>query len=47
MKFELDENKNALNKEKHGIGFEVAVRVFAASHRVERYDASHSDEEDR
>lgn len=28
MKFSWDENKNAINKEKHGISFEVAKLVF-------------------
>ncbi len=28
MTFEWDENKNKANKKKHGISFEVAVRVF-------------------
>lgn len=47
MKFEWDERKNALNKAKHGIGFGIAARVFADPHRIEKYDASHSDDEDR
>ena len=29
MIFEWDENKNQLNKRKHGISFEEAARVFA------------------
>lgn len=28
MTFEWDEKKNAINKKKHGISFEMAVRVF-------------------
>jgi len=28
MTFEWDEKKNAINKRKHGIPFEMAVRVF-------------------
>ena len=47
MKFEWDEAKNRLNKVKHGVSFEVAARVFADPQRIERYDAGHSDEEDR
>ena len=31
MKFEWDENKNAINKAKHKISFETASLVFNAS----------------
>lgn len=47
MKFEWDETKNRLNKTKHGVSFEGAVRVFADPWRIERYDDAHSGEEDR
>jgi len=47
MKFEWDEAKNRLNKTKHGISFELAARVFTDLRRIERYDAGHSEEEDR
>lgn len=47
MKFEWDENKNRLNKAKHGVSFEVAARVFADPRRIERYDNGHSNDEDR
>ena len=42
MIFEWDENKNRLNKKKHGISFEVAVRVFLDDKRIERFDEEHS-----
>ena len=42
MTFEWDENKNRANKQKHGITFRVAARVFSDKKRIERYDAPHS-----
>ena len=45
--FEWDEEKNRINKRKHGISFESAVHVFDDENRIEYYDAAHSDEEDR
>ena len=33
--FEWDENKNARNKEKHGISFEDASDVFNDKHRIQ------------
>ena len=42
MKFEWDENKNEINKKKHGISFETATRVFGDKNRVEIYDFLHS-----
>ena len=47
MKFEWDELKNALNIRKHGVAFEDATLIFEDPRRVERYDASHSWDEDR
>ncbi len=47
MQFEWDEEKNQRNLKIHGIDFETAARVFADPHRLERYDDSHSDDEDR
>ena len=48
MRFEWDENKNAINKQKHGISFETAKLVFFDPHRKEYYDEEHSTlEEDR
>lgn len=42
MTFEWDEKKNAINKKKHGISFEMAVRVFLDEKRVEKLDLQHS-----
>ena len=44
---EWDDNKNVLNKRKHGISFETAALVFADENRIEMYDAIHSTDEDR
>lgn len=42
MTFEWDEKKNAINKKKHGISFEMAVRVFLDEKRIEKLDIEHS-----
>ena len=42
MTFEWDEKKNDINKKKHGISFEMAVRVFLDEKRVEKLDVEHS-----
>ena len=47
MRFEWDENKNRLNKKKHGIDFKIASRVFYDINRLERPDAKHSYDEER
>lgn len=47
MVFEWDDNKNKINKQIHGIDFELASRVFADPNRIEKYDYKHSTEEDR
>lgn len=47
MVFEWDEEKNKLNKSKHGISFEVAAHVFEDPEYIEMYDFEHSEEEDR
>lgn len=44
---EWDDEKNRINKRKHGISFETAALVFADEMRVEYYDALHSDDEER
>lgn len=45
---EWDENKDRVNKKKHGISFETAKYVFADVNRVEFYNENHSTlEEDR
>lgn len=47
MKFEWDEHKNFINKEKHKISFETAAYVFDDPYYIEMYDFEHSVEEDR
>ena len=42
MIFEWDENKNKINKMKHGISFELAARVFLDKDRIEKLDIEHS-----
>ncbi|MBQ4015515.1 MAG: BrnT family toxin [Treponema sp.] len=42
MTFEWDENKNKANKKKHGVSFEMAVRVFLDEKRIEKLDVEHS-----
>lgn len=45
--FEYDPEKNRRNIEKHGISFRSAARVFFDYDRIELYDESHSESEDR
>ena len=45
MKFEWDEHKNFINKEKHKISFETAAYVFDDPYYIEMYDFEHSVEE--
>ncbi|MCM1561970.1 MAG: BrnT family toxin [Butyrivibrio sp.] len=47
MKFEWDEEKNALNKERHKISFETAAYVFDDPYYIEMFDFEHSVDEDR
>lgn len=47
MKFEWDENKNIINKEKHNISFETAAYVFDDPYYIEMFDFEHSVDEDR
>ena len=44
---EWDENKNRLNKIKHGVDFHQAAKVFEDNFRLEEIDKEHSDEETR
>ena len=44
---EWDENKNQLNKIKHGVDFQQAAKVFEDNFRLEEIDFEHSDEEIR
>ena len=46
-KFEWDPEKAAINLKKHGVSFEIATEVFDDENRVEFFDLSHSDYEDR
>lgn len=41
MIFEWDEEKNLLNKKKHGISFETAAYVFKDQNYIEMYDFEH------
>ena len=47
MRFEWDEDKNSINKEKHKISFETAVHVFDDPNYIEMFDFEHSVNEDR
>lgn len=47
MTFEWDENKNQINKQKHGIAFEEAQTVFYDEQALLEYDELHSENEDR
>ena len=47
MKFEWDEDKNTINKEKHRISFETAAYVFDDPYYIEMFDFEHSVDEDR
>lgn len=44
---EWDDEKNKINKKKHGISFEDAALVFLDDNRFDDYDEFHSDDEDR
>lgn len=47
LKFELDENKNEVNKKKHGLSFETAQEVFYDEAAVLFDDPDHSIGEER
>ena len=47
LKFEWDEEKDRLNREKHGVSFETAAYVFQDESYIEMYDFEHSIDEDR
>ena len=47
MDFEWDENKFALNLEKHGVSFFIAQHAFSDPKRVIRSDRAHSSQEER
>ncbi len=45
MRIEWDDNKNVINKRKHGISLEAAAYVFDDEYRIEIIDDRHSAEE--
>lgn len=47
LKFEWDENKNTINKRKHGISFEEAKTVFYDDDAILFDDPEHSQGEER
>ena len=47
IRFEWDENKNTINKNKHKIAFEEAKTVFEDEDALVIDDPDHSEEEDR
>lgn len=47
MLFEWDSAKEKKNITKHGISFSVAAKVFGDPFRIELFDKSHSNNEDR
>ncbi|MBO6140588.1 MAG: BrnT family toxin [Ruminococcus sp.] len=47
LHFEWDENKNEINKRKHGISFETAKEVFYDDLAIVFDDPDHSVDEDR
>ena len=47
VQFEWDENKDAENREKHGVAFSTAQYAFADPHRVIAEDLAHSEGEQR
>lgn len=47
IQFAWDENKDQLNKRKHGVSFEEAKTVFYDENAIEFPDPDHSKREDR
>lgn len=47
MRFEWDEKKNTVNKQKHGIAFEEAASVFYDDYARFKSDPDHSESEER
>ena len=41
LKFEWDEEKDRINRQKHGISFETASYVFRDEYYIEMYDFEH------
>ena len=46
-KFVWDSEKAEINKRKHGVSFEIAIRVFLDKNSIDEFDEIHSDFEDR
>ena len=46
-KFVWDSDKAEINKQKHGVSFETAARVFLDENNLDDYDEFHSNFEDR
>jgi len=46
-KFEWDENKNSMNREKHNVSFERAQHAFEDTKRIIAEDLDHSTDEKR
>jgi len=46
-KFIWDSEKAKINKKKHKVSFETAVRVFLDDSKLNNFDVLHSDDEDR
>jgi uncharacterized protein len=47
MTFEWDEEKDSINREKHGLTFEQAQQAFFDPHRIILEDSKHSSHEKR
>ena len=47
ISFEWDEEKNMINKIKHGVSFEEAKTVFHDENALLEFDENHSSDEDR
>ena len=45
--FVWDEEKNKINRQKHGVSFNVAAKVFEDENRIDRPDYNHSEDEER
>ena len=42
MRYDWNEDKNKANITKHGISFEIAIKVFQDPYRIDWYDEEHS-----
>ena len=47
LEFEWDEEKDLINRKKHGISFQTASLVFNDKNYIEMYDFEHGGREDR